>query len=218
MDKINVLIADDHPIFRLGLVNVIKSAAQLNLVGEAENGTVAVDLIYRLKPDVAVLDLEMPGLNGLQVCEKICGEKTNKTKVLILTLLKEADLYLKSMEIGAFGYLLKDNAAEELAIAIEKVHNGDKYVSVGLNEKLNSKKSYLLNDQKFKEILTKLTSTEISILKLISEQKTTKEISQKLFVSEKTTENHRYNINKKLGLGSGQNSLLIFALENKDYW
>lgn len=218
MSKIKVIIADDHPIFRIGLANVIKASKSLILIGEAVNGKEAKELITSLKPDVAVLDIDMPYFNGLQVCEEICKKKDNATKIIILTLFKEIDLYKKALEVGAEGYLLKDNAVDELVVSIEAIFNGENYISEGLSEKLIDKKSHLISDKTLNDNIRKLTSTEKSILLLVADNKTTKEIAKKLFVSEKTIENHRYNINKKLELTGGQNSLLIFALENKFYF
>ena len=214
MDKIRVLIADDHPIFRVGLVNVIKQNKDIVVVAEAENGGQALELIRKHLPDVVVLDVEMPVMNGLQICETIIKEKIN-TKILILTLFKEAGLYKKAMEIGASGYLLKDNAPEELITAIETLSRGEKYMSEALSKSLTDAKSHLIVDPQIAAMLDKLSNTEKKILKLIAEQKSTKEIAGKLFISEKTVENHRYNINKKLGLEGGQNNLLKFAIENK---
>jgi len=216
MHKIKVLIADDHPIFRIGLANVIKASGSLSLIFEADNGQLALDQIAELQPDIAVLDIEMPNLNGLQVCEAVCKITDNKTKIIILTLYKETDLYQKAMEVGASGYLLKDNAVDQLELAIQTVFDGNTFISDGLNAKLVNKNSRMIIDQKFKTALGKLSQTEKNILILISEHKTTKEIAKKLFVSEKTIENHRYNIAKKLELSPGQNSLLVFALEHSE--
>lgn len=215
MPKINVIIADDHPIFRFGLANIIKSSKELNLIAEAENGAIALELILQHKPDVAVLDIEMPFLNGLQVCEEIKKIGNNTIKILFLTLFKEADLYKKAIDLGAAGYLLKDNAAEELVEAIIKVNNGEKFISNGIESKLVKRKSNILIDPKLKEAILNLTSTETNILVLIAEHKTSKEIAALLFISEKTVENHRYNISKKLALESTKNNLLVFALEHR---
>lgn len=217
MDKIRVLISDDHPIFRIGLANVIKASAGLALVGEAENGEMTLKLIAELSPDVAVLDIEMPIRNGLQVCEEVCSNFGNKTKIIILTLYKEFDLYQKAMEIGASGYLLKDNAVDELVKAIESVFSGSQYISQSLDQLLVSKNSHLMGNPKLMASLAKLTQTEKKILVLVSEHKTTKEIASMLFVSDKTIENHRYNISKKLELEGGQNSLLMYAMENRAF-
>ena len=217
MAKITVLVADDHPIFRVGLVNVIKQNKNISLLAEAENGEQAINLIREHQPNVAVLDIEMPGLNGLQVCELILKEKIN-TKVLILTLFKEIDLYKKAIEIGASGYLLKDNATGELITAIETVSRNETFYSESLKANLIARKSHLIADPLIAEIISKLTNTEKKILMIIAEQKTTKEIASKLFVSEKTVENHRYNISKKLNLEGVQNGLLKFAIENQSYF
>jgi len=215
VDKIRVIISDDHPIFRIGLANVIRASERLDLIGEAENGEQALKLISELNPDVAVLDIEMPFRNGLQVCEEVCANQNNRTKIIILTLYKEFDLYQKAMEIGASGYLLKDNAVGELVRAIENVFAGSQYISQSLDQLLVSKNSHLMENPKLMASLSKLTQTEKKILHLISEHKTTKDIASMLFVSDKTIENHRYNISKKLELEGGQNNLLMFAMENK---
>lgn len=214
MRKITVVIADDHPIFRLGLVNLVKQSNTIEIVAEADNGQTAFEKIMELKPDVAILDIEMPQLNGLQVCEKIQQVKLH-TKVLLLTLFKEVDLYKKALAINASGYLLKDNAPNEIIKSIELLAKGEKYFSAEMEEKLIDGKSHLITDPAIAKLMDTLSNTEHKILKLIAEQLTTKDIANKLFISEKTVENHRYNINKKLNLPVGQNSLLKFAIEYK---
>ncbi len=214
MRKTTVIIADDHPIFRLGLVNLVKQSSTIEIVAEADNGQTALEKIIELKPDVAILDIEMPMLNGLQVCEKIQHHKLN-TKVLLLTLFKEVDLYKKALSINASGYLLKDNAPNEIIKSIELLAKGEKYFSAEMEDKLIEGKSHLITDPAVAAVMDTLSNTELKILKLITEQLTTKDIAAKLFISEKTVENHRYNITKKLNLPAGQNSLLKFALEHK---
>lgn len=217
MPNISLIIADDHPIFRIGLVNVVKMHKTISLLAEAENGEDALKLIRSHKPDVVVLDIEMPLLNGLQVCEALKKENS-QTKILLLTLYKESDIFNKAIAIGADGYLLKDNAPAELITAIETLAAGKNYFSEALNKNLINRKSHLIANSAILEVLEKLSNTEKKILKLITEQKTTREIASKLFISEKTVENHRYNISKKLGLESGQNNLLKFAIEHKSYF
>lgn len=217
MPKIKIIIADDHPLFRLGLVSAVKQSSNIILCGEAENGEQAMNLIRTHMPDVAILDIEMPLKNGLQVCETVCAENLN-TKILILTFFKETDLYENAIAIGAWGYLLKDNAIDELVTAIETIVKGDKYTSSTLKDNLVKGKSHLMNDPVIGEMINKLSLTEKNILLLIAEEKTTKEIASELFVSEKTIENHRYNIVRKLNLESGKNNLLKFALSNKIYF
>lgn len=214
MDKTTVIIADDHPIFRLGLINLVKQSNNVRLLAEADNGASALEKIMELQPDVAILDIEMPQMNGLQVCETII-KKGLKTKVLLLTLFKEVDLYKKALEIGASGYLLKDNAPNEIVKSIEILARGEKYFSDEMEAKLVEGKSHLIKDPALAAVIDKLSNTEMKIIKLITEQLTTKDIANKLFISEKTVENHRYNISKKLNLPAGQNSLLKFAIENK---
>ncbi|MGE0567145.1 MAG: response regulator [Bacteroidia bacterium] len=215
MTKVKVIIADDHPIFRIGLKNIIEANDLIEICSECDNGNDAYNSILTNKPDVAVLDIEMPGMNGLQVCEKVLSEKL-PTKILLLTLFKETSLYKKAVEIGASGYLLKDNAPNDLIKAILALSEGKTFFTKELEDKLIEGKSHFIEDPIIAETLDKLSNTELKVLKLVSQQMTTKDIAGKLFISEKTVENHRYNISKKLNLPSGQNSLLKFALEHKD--
>jgi len=217
MRKIKIIIADDHPLFRLGLVSAVKQNDNIILCAEAENGEQALDLIRQYKPDVAIVDIEMPLMNGLQVCEAVVKENS-ATKVLILTFFKEKDLFENALAIGASGYLLKDNAIDELVTAIKVVAKGEKYISPTIESSLVNAKSHLVNDPLITEMLSKLSVTEKNILLLITEEKTSKEIALELFVSEKTIENHRYNIARKLKLESGKNNLMKFALSNKSYF
>jgi DNA-binding NarL/FixJ family response regulator len=215
MSKINVIIADDHPIFRIGLSDIIKKSKDLNLLAEAENGLQALEAINTYKPHVALIDIEMPILNGLEVCESVQNNNDNTTKILILTLFKEVDIYKRAMKFGASGYLLKDNAAAELISAVIKVNNGEPFLSNEIEKKLIKSRSTLIVDKSLLEHISKLTTTEKNILLLIAEHKTSKEISSLIFTSEKTVENHRYNIVKKLKLEGTKNNLLMFAIDNR---
>ncbi|MBA2611128.1 MAG: response regulator transcription factor [Bacteroidetes bacterium] len=217
MDKIRIIIADDHPVFRLGLVSIIKKNENIILCGEAENGEEALVLIHEHKPDVAILDIEMPLMNGLTVCEEI-KKKGIATKLIILTFFKELELYEKAISLGVKGYLLKNNAIVEIVTAIESVYYNGEYISPVLKDKLLGTKSRLLNSPIIMEAISKLSISEKNILTLIAEERTTKEIAGELFISEKTVEKHRYNISKKLNLESGKNNLLKFALANKQFF
>lgn len=209
--KHTVIIADDHPIFRSGIREVIKSLFHLELKGEASDGLQAYRLILAQQPDVAVLDLEMPELSGLDVCQKLAAEKA-RTKCIILTMHKEKYYFDQAMQAGVMGYLLKDNAVEEVVKCIESVLRGNKYASPQIEDYLISHEE---QQQPALAQLSLLSATEKIILKLISQGKTTPQIAENLFVSEKTIENHRYNIAKKLQLEAGKNSLLKFAMTYK---
>ena len=213
MNKTTLIIADDHPLIRVGLINIINANKSYLLLGEAHNGKDAIDLIFATRPAIAILDIEMPFLSGLQVCEEIKKERL-QTKILFLTMLKEEDVYRQAMLLGASGYLLKDNALEELDIAIKAILKGEVYIGREIEKMLVNAKSRLIQDAKLAEKIKTLTRTEKDILLLIALQLKTKEIAQRLFISELTVKNHRHNLSKKIGLGGEQNSLLKFAIEN----
>lgn len=206
-----IIIADDHPIFRSGIKTIVEGLADFELVGEAKNGAEAYQLILSKLPSIAILDLEMPLLNGIEVCEKVLSEK-HVTRFIVLTMHKEKHYFTKAMECGVLGYLLKDNAVDDLVNCIHQVNKGHKYVSHAIENFLIE----LENQDLLNNMLHLLTPTEKVILKLISETKTSAEIASLLFVSPNTIDNHRANINRKLNLGGEKNALLKYALHNKD--
>ncbi len=166
----------------------------------------AYQTIVHLKPDIAILDVEMPMLSGIDVCKKVLAEK-HFTKIIVLTMHRERHFFEDAMQSGVSGYLLKDGATQELRKCIEKVCAGERFVSDSLH-------NLVAGLEQAASLLNLLTPTERIILKLIGEAKTTAEISKLLFVSPKTVENHRTNISRKLNLGGTQNALLKFALQN----
>lgn len=208
-----VIIADDHPIFRSGISSVISGMHGVTLVGEAGDGLAAYQLIISALPDVAVLDIDMPGLTGLDVCQKVLAEK-HVTRFIILTMHKERRFFDAAMETGVMGYLLKDNAIDELVACINSVAGGKPYVSSQINNYLTSHVKEGMPDT-VKELYQQLTATEKVIVKLIAQSKTSKDIADNMFISPNTVENHRANITRKLKL-EGKNSLLKFALQYKD--
>lgn len=216
MTKTKIVIADDHALIRVGLANFIKTNKNYQLLGEASNGKDALDLIFDLRPDIAILDIDMPIMDGLKVCEEVKKEKLS-TKVLLVTMLKELEVYKHAMQSGASGYLLKDNTLEELDIAISTIKGGNIYVGSNIEKHLTTTKSHLITDTQIAEKIIALTKTEKDILLLIASNLSSKEIAMKLFVAEKTIKNHRHNIIEKLNLDKDQNSLLKFAFEYRDY-
>jgi two-component system, NarL family, response regulator DegU len=203
------IVADDHPIFRKGLVDILREVRDLEIVAELSDGMEAYQAIISRRPNLAILDIEMPGLTGLDVCKKVLSEKS-ETKFILLTMHREKDFFNDAMNIGVMGYVLKDNAITELITCVKSVLKGKKFVSPGIEKLLVQKDK----DTSAPE-LDKLTATEKVILKLIAESKTSPEIAQLLFVSPNTVDNHRSNIVKKLGL-EGKNSLLKFAMQHKN--
>ncbi len=209
-----IIIADDHPIFRSGIREIVKNIPFVEWKGEATNGMEAYQLILATQPDIAILDLEMPILSGLEVCKKVLTEK-HSTKFIILTMHKEKHFFDEALQSGVSGYLLKDNAVEELITCVEKVGKGEKYISQGIENYLIELAGETLSVE-VKNQLKLLSPTEKVIVKLISQGKTSPEIANLMFISLNTVENHRYNVAKKLTL-EGKNSLLKFAMEHKAY-
>jgi DNA-binding NarL/FixJ family response regulator len=211
--RIKVLIVDDHPLFRSGLRQVVESDSSLELVGEAGDGEVALQLIQEKKPDVAVLDVNMPGLNGFEIARKLQVKRV-PTRIIILTMHKDEETCNRALDIGAKGFVLKENAVGEILKAIAAVAGGEHYLSSSISGYLvrRRNRAETLADQK--PGLDDLTKAERRILKLIAEKKTSREIAADLFISPRTVEAHRANICAKLLL-SGSHSLLQFALENR---
>jgi DNA-binding NarL/FixJ family response regulator len=213
--NVTLVIADDHPIFRKGLKEVIESREQFCVVGEAENGEAALRQIISCKPSITILDIEMPVMDGFAVARAIQDERL-PVDVVFLTMHNDEDLFNTAMDIGAKGYLLKENAAQDILDCIRMVADGKYYISPLLS-------LYLINrNERTKSFLQKhpslifVTPTERKVLRLIAESKTSKEIAEDLFISAKTVENHRANIAKKLNL-HGSHQLLTFAIENKSF-
>lgn len=215
MNKIKVLIADDHPIFRKGLVEVISLEPGFQIVSEAPDGVTALNMINLYKPDVAVLDINMPGKTGFEIVKELNSEKIN-VKIIFLTMHNEEDILNRAIDLGVMGYVLKDSAMEDLIEAIHSVASGKRYVSPFVSEYLINRSSVLKIEERQKSAIEKLTPAEKQILQLIAEQKTSKEIADLLFISIRTVDNHRMNICNKLSI-HGANALLKFALENKSH-
>jgi two-component system, NarL family, response regulator DegU len=212
-NPITVLIADDHPIFRKGLREVLSEDPSLRLVAEAGDGVTALRLISELKPRAAVLDLDMPEMNGLQVAEKVSALKL-PVALVILTMYKEERAFNEAIAAGVLGYVLKENAANDLLGCLHAVAAGKAFISPSLSTFLlgRNTRAQALRDEK--PGLELLTAAEGRILKLIAQDLTSKEIADQLAISFHTVENHRANICQKLNL-RGSHSLLKFAFENK---
>jgi DNA-binding NarL/FixJ family response regulator len=212
-DRIKVLIVDDHPLVRGGLRQVIQDDVRFELAGEIGDGEVALQFIKDKKPDVAILDINLPGLSGLEIAHKLQAMGST-TRVIILTMHKEEDLCNRALDNGARGFVLKENAVEEIVKAIAAVAGGEHYLSSNISGYLVRRRHRAEGLAKEKPGLDDLTKAELRILKLISKKKTSREIAAELFISPRTVEAHRTNISSKLGL-RGSHSLLQFALENR---
>ena len=207
-----ILIADDHPIFRHGLAQIIERREGLSVTCEASDGQEALEKIGNYGAEVAIIDIDMPVLDGIETARKL-KDLHPETLVVFLTMHKDKSI-LRSMEsLNVRGYVLKDSAMNEIVTCIEKVLDGGAYLSPAL-EDLASAKADPGFDTKFVPALEGLTKTEKKVLSLITESRTNKEIAEELFISIRTVETHRYNICTKLGL-NGSHALFKFAVKNK---
>jgi DNA-binding NarL/FixJ family response regulator len=213
MSNIRIVIADDHPLFRRGLIEAIRQERHFIVVGEAETAADAWQLIETLAPDVAVLDIEMGGEQSVWLAARV-RERGLDVRVLFLTMHKEESIFNEAIDAGATGYVLKDAAAMEIAAAIRAAAAGDSYVSPSISSFLlrRARRASALREER--PALAQLTPSERKILRLIAQGKTSKEVAEELAISYRTVENHRANICAKLSL-SGTNALLRFALENR---
>ena len=211
--RTTVLIVDDHPLFRSGLRQVITDDPRFELVGETGDGELALQLIKEQKPDVAVLDVNLPGVSGLEIARRL-QEKHSPSRVIMLTMHKEEDLCNRALDNGAMGFVLKENAVEEIVKAVAAVAEGGHFLSSSVSGYLVRRRHRAEQLAKEKPGLDDLTKAELRILKLISQKKTSREIGAELFISPRTVEAHRANICSKLKL-SGSHSLLYFALSYK---
>jgi DNA-binding NarL/FixJ family response regulator len=210
---ISLVIADDHALFRKGLRQSIEEDPSLRILGEASDGAMALRLIEDLMPDVAVLDIDMPRMRGLQVANMV-QEKRLFVAVVILTIYREEDMFNEAMDAGVRGYVMKETAVIDLLEAIRAVAMGKYYFSPAIAGHLverSQRAKHLLAE---KPSLADLTPAERRILKAIALNKTSKEIADELGISYRTVETHRTNIATKLNI-HGSHSLLKFALEHK---
>lgn len=211
-DEIRIVIADDHPIVRKGLREVIEQEAELTVAAEAGDGAAALAAIAEFRPSIAVLDLHMPRLDGFQVAEEV-RKRGLDVPVIFLTMHDEPELLHRAMELGK-GYILKESALTEVVSGIRAVASGRAFVSASLAGALFERRSKVQEFEKKVPGLGALTPAERRILKLIAAGKPSKMIAAELHVHPRTVETHRANISEKLQL-TGANSLLRFALENK---
>lgn len=209
---INVLIADDHPIFRSGLRLIIEADSLLRVVGEAEDGESALACIRALQPDVAVLDIDMPPPDGLAVARQVRTEGLS-VETIFLTMHNEEDLLNAALDAGVKGFIVKDGAANELNACIKAVAAGKNFISPTLSGHLLKRRSKPDTPAE-RSAISSLTTAERRVLLMISESMSNKEIAEKMFISVRTVEHHRSNICTKLDL-TGKNALLTFALTHK---
>ena len=213
-NRTTILIADDHPVFRLGLRGLIESEPDFEVVSEASDGERALELIQALHPAIAILDVAMPKLDGLALAEKLVGQEP-PVDVILLTMYREDKLFRKAVDAGVKGYVLKDSMVTDIVGCIRAVAAGQYYASPELTTYLVNRVKHVDTTGAARSGVDGLTPTELRVLSLIADYKTSKEIGQVLFISPRTVETHRNNICQKLGV-SGSHALIKFALGHKD--
>ncbi len=210
MSKINVMIADDHSMVREGIMNLLELDDNITVVGFAKDGIDCLRKLSELKPDVLLLDINMPNMNGIEVLKELKA-RNNKVKVIMLTIHNEGEYIMKAVEIGCAGYVLKDSDSNTLKKAVYTVYFGETFIQPDLIPILNQR---LMSKEAEDEQLEKLTKREIEVLILLSEGLFNKEIAYKLNISERTVKNHISNIFKKINV-SDRTQAAVFAIKNK---
>jgi len=197
---INVLLVDDHTIVREGLRSLISEYNYIKVIGEANDVFEMLNLLKSIKPDIIILDISLPGVNGLDAIKKIFRINP-KVKIIILSMYSDKEFIYRSLKLGAKGYLVKKNAAKDLIAAIEAVQRGEVYLSPTILPEIVE--NYLKVADYFiigENILNKLTLREKQIFYLLAQGNKNNVIAKKLHISTRTVETHRYNIMKKMGI------------------
>lgn len=207
---VSILLADDHPIVRQGMRRLLEVESDLTVVGEAADGLETVQMVERLQPRVLIVDMMMPGLNGLEILRQV--KKRSPATFSIVLSMQSADSYVvEALKAGASGYILKDTGPSELVNAVRKVIQGERVLSPKLSERLIN--AYLQSaDSTTLDPYETLTDREREVLQLVSEGLTTLEIARRLSISPRTAELHRGRMMNKLGLRS-QTDLIRYALK-----
>ena len=205
----SIIIADDHPVTLNGISQFVTSIGY-KVIGEYANGITAYNNMLTLNPDYCILDISMPGMSGLEVLEKVRGR--NKTlKIILYTMYHDTALFEKAKSYDINGYVLKDFALEELKDCLEYLRYKKQWFTPRLSDALIQTRN-VTDEEKFKT----LSAAEKKIISLIAKRKSSKEIAEQLFITEKTIENHRSNMIKKLGIPGSKNGLLLWAINHED--
>jgi DNA-binding NarL/FixJ family response regulator len=198
MNIIKVLIVDDHTIVRQGLCALLNAEKNIEVIGEAENGWEVVELTKQLKPDVIVMDISMPKLNGIETMIKIKKESPD-TAIIMLSMHSNKELIFQVLRAGASGYLVKNSASSELISAIKAAHKGESYLDSSISKKVIDEYLKYAGDV-IKDSHNELTDREREVLQLLAEGRSKHEIANILFISSKTVDAHKVNLMKKLNL------------------
>lgn len=211
----NILLADDHPIFRKGLKSLISDHFQDSSISEADNGVEALEQMKNEQFNVVILDIDMPEKSGIDVLKEI-ADREYTTKAIVLTMHNDELFFNESFNHGSVGFLLKEDSSKEIIDCIESVLNGFPYVSKRIEPFLANRKQFNSRMNALKEAIDSLSTAERNTLKLVAKNKTSREIAELLFVTEKSVENYRSRICRKLNVKGGSNTLYKWCIENKD--
>ena len=206
---VKIMIADDHSMIREGLKNLLELDGDIQVIAEAVDGEDCLEKLQLVKPDVLLLDINMPKKNGLEVLKSLKSRRS-KLKVLVLTVHNETEYLMKVVDIGVNGYVLKDSESAELKKAIFTVADGETYIQPSLIPALNAK---MIETNKDAEKIKSLTKRELDVLKLLAVGMFNKEVGKRLEISERTVKNHVSNIFKKLGV-TDRTQAAVFAIRN----
>ena len=206
---VKIMIADDHSMIREGLKNLLELDGDIQVIAEAVDGEDCLEKLQLVKPDVLLLDINMPKKNGLEVLKSL-KSRQSKLKVLVLTVHNETEYLMKAVDIGVNGYVLKDSESAELKKAIFTVADGETYIQPSLIPALNAK---MIETNKDAEKIKSLTKRELDVLKLLAVGMFNKEVGKRLEISERTVKNHVSNIFKKLGV-TDRTQAAVFAIRN----
>ena len=206
---VKIMIADDHSMIREGLKNLLELDGDIQVIAEAVDGEDCLEKLQLVKPDVLLLDINMPKKNGLEVLKSLKSRRS-KLKVLVLTVHNETEYLMKAVDIGVNGYVLKDSESAELKKAIFTVADGETYIQPSLIPALNAK---IIETNKDAEKIKSLTKRELDVLKLLAVGMFNKEVGKRLEISERTVKNHVSNIFKKLGV-TDRTQAAVFAIRN----
>lgn len=207
--SIKVMLADDHILVREGIKQLLEFDGSIEVIEQANDGFECLDKLNTVRPDILLLDINMPKMNGIEVLQELKSRK-DPLKVLILTVHSEVEYLVKAVDIGANGYILKDSDSSELKQAIIDITNDDSYIQPSLIPSLNSR---LINRDLDKEKLDALTKREVEILAQVASGMFNKEIANNLSISERTVKNHISNIFKKIDV-SDRTQAAVFAIRN----
>jgi two-component system, NarL family, response regulator DegU len=213
MDKIRILIADDHSMVRQGIKQILELEEDITVVAQASNGDEAIKFAREIEPDVILMDINMPGTNGLQAINELKQDK-RLFKIIVLTLHQDTEYLFKTLQMGAEGYVLKDAEPSVLIEAIRSVHNGQSFIQPNMTRELVKEYNRIsTSPEKDKNEENSLTAREIEVLNLIAEGMLNKEIAKELYISEKTVKNHVSNIFKKLDVAD-RTQAAIYAFKH----